>query len=36
MKKLNAYLHNPEIQGGIIIALIFAAIAVTTVLTWGK
>lgn len=36
MKKLNTYLHNPEIQGSILIALIFVAIAVTTVLTWGK
>ncbi len=36
MKKIYIYLHNPDVQGGIIIALIFATIVLTTVLTWGK
>jgi hypothetical protein len=36
MKKLNAYLHNSEVQGVLIVALLFAAVVVTTVLTWGK
>jgi hypothetical protein len=36
MKKLYNLLHNPDVQGGILIAVIFTAIAVATILTWGK
>jgi hypothetical protein len=36
MKKLNILLHKPDVQGAIIISFIFLAIAVVTVLTWGK
>lgn len=36
MKKLNYYLHNPDVQGAIIVTCIFLTIALVTVLTWGK
>jgi hypothetical protein len=36
MKKLNTYLHNPDVQAVIFISCIFAAIALVTVFTWGK
>jgi hypothetical protein len=36
MKKLNTYLHKPDVQGAIIISFIFLAIAVVTLITWGK
>jgi len=36
MKKLNTYLHKPDVQGAIIISFIFLAIAVVTLVTWGK
>jgi len=36
MKKLNTYLHKPDVQGAIIVTCIFLAIALVTILTWGK
>jgi len=36
MKKLNTYLHKPDVQGAIIISFIFLAIAIVTLVTWGK
>ena len=36
MKKIYSSLHNPAVQGRIIIALIIATITLTTILTWGK
>jgi|GEM_PF-970892 len=36
MKKLNTYLHKPDVQGAIVISCIVLAIAIVTVLTWGK
>lgn len=36
MKKLNTYLHRPDVQGAIIVGSIFLAITIVTVLTWGK
>jgi hypothetical protein len=36
MKKLNTYLHKPDVQGAIIISFIFLAITVVTLVTWGK
>jgi hypothetical protein len=36
MKKINYYLHKPDVQGAIIISFIFIAIVAVTVLTWGK
>ena len=36
MKKLNTHLHNPNVQAVIFISCIFVAIALVTVLTWGK
>ena len=36
MKKLNMYLHKPDVQGAIVISCIVLAIAIVTVLTWGK
>jgi hypothetical protein len=36
MKKLNTYLHNPDVQGAILISFIVLSIALVTMLTWGK
>lgn len=36
MKKINAYLHKPDVQGAILISCIVLAIAVVSLLTWGK
>jgi hypothetical protein len=36
MKKIYYYLHNPDVQGAILLTFIFAAIALVTILTWGK
>ena len=36
MKKINTYLHNPDVQGALLISFIVVAIALVTVLTWGK
>jgi hypothetical protein len=36
MKKINTYLHKPDVQGAILISCIVLAIAVVTLLTWGK
>jgi hypothetical protein len=36
MKKLNTYLHNPDVQAVIFISCIFVAIALVTLFTWGK
>jgi hypothetical protein len=36
MKKLNTYLHKPDVQGAIIITVIFLSIAIVTLITWGK
>lgn len=36
MKKINTYLHNPDVQGAIVISFIVLSIALVTMLTWGK
>ena len=36
MKKLNTYLHKPDVQGAILVSCIILAIAIVTLLTWGK
>ena len=36
MKKLNAYLHKPDVQGAIVITFIVLSITLITILTWGK
>lgn len=36
MKKIYTSLQNPDVQGYLVIAFIFAAVAITTFLTWGK
>ena len=36
MKKLNTFLHKPDVQGAILISCIVLAIAVVTFFTWGK
>jgi hypothetical protein len=36
MKKLNTYLHKPDVQGAILVSFIVLAIAIVTLLTWGK
>jgi hypothetical protein len=36
MKKINTYLHNPDVQGAIVISFIVLAIALVTMFTWGK
>lgn len=36
MKKLNAILHNEKVQGNLIIAVVFALVAVVMILTWDK
>jgi hypothetical protein len=36
MKKFYSYLHQPNVQGYLIIAFIFLAVAIATALTWGK
>ena len=36
MKKINYYLHQPDVQGAILISCIVLAIAAVTLLTWGK
>ena len=36
MKKIYSLLRNPDVQGIVIIAVIFFAIALITILTWGK
>lgn len=36
MKKINTLLHDQRVQGSLIIGFIFAAIALTLILTAGK
>lgn len=36
MKKINTLLHNPDVQGGLVMAAIVVTIVVATILTWGK
>jgi hypothetical protein len=36
MKKINMYFSKPDVQGAVIIGLIFVSVAVATLLTWGK
>ena len=36
MKKLNTYLHKPDVQGAILVSCIVLAITIVTLLTWGK
>jgi hypothetical protein len=36
MKKINAMLQNPDVQGVILVTVIFTALIIATVLTWGK
>jgi hypothetical protein len=36
MKKLNTLLHNVDVQGNLVMAMIFAVIIVVSLLTWGK
>jgi len=36
MKKLNTYLHKPDVQGAILVTCMILAIAIVTLLTWGK
>ena len=36
MKKINYYLHKPNVQGAILVSSIFLAIALVTLFTWGK
>lgn len=36
MKKVYSFLHNPDVQGAITIAVIVTAIVVTFILTLGK
>jgi len=36
MKKLNTLLHNEKVQGNIIIATVFIAIAAILIFTWNK
>ncbi len=36
MKKINFYLHKPDVQAVILISSIFVVIALVTLLTWGK
>ena len=36
MKKIYTSLQNPNVQGYLIIGIIFTAVAIATVLTWGK
>ena len=36
MKKLNALLHNADVQGNLVTVTIFAVLIVVSILTWGK
>ena len=36
MKKIYTSLQNPNVQGYLIIAFLFTAVAIATILTWGK
>lgn len=36
MKKINALLHNPKVQGNLLLSAIFLAIIAVVALTWGK
>ena len=36
MKKINTYLHNPDVQGALLISFIVVTIALVTLFTWGK
>ena len=36
MKKINAMLHNPKVQGNILLTAIFLAVVVIVALTSGK
>jgi hypothetical protein len=36
MKKINAMLHNPKVQGNLLLTAIFLAVVVVVVLTSGK
>lgn len=36
MKKIYPYLHQPDVQGTIIITFIVTAIVLVTAFTWGK
>jgi hypothetical protein len=36
MKKINSMLHDQKVQGNLFLGLLFAALAVVMILTWGK
>jgi hypothetical protein len=36
MKKIYPYLQNPNVQGALLVTFIVVAIALVTILTWGK
>ena len=36
MKKIQAMLHNPKVQGNLLLTAIFIAVVVIVALTWGK
>ncbi len=36
MKKINSILHDEKVQGSLIIAGVFIAIAILMILTWDK
>jgi hypothetical protein len=36
MRKINHYLHQPDVQGAILVTFIVTAIVLVTILTWGK
>jgi len=36
MKKINSALHNPNVQGGIVLTVLFLGVVVAFVLSLGK
>lgn len=36
MKKINSALHNPNVQGGIILTILFVGVVVAFMLSLGK
>ena len=36
MKKIQAMLHNPKVQGNLLLTAIFIAVVVIVALTWGN
>jgi len=36
MKKINSMLHNPDVQGGLILTVIFLGVVVAFVISLGK